>query len=295
LSDNVSEILPFNCKVSLEDEIVGHIEGHLRDCDGLTQSRNWFWANSTDVLYKPEFPLDPYYYIVERYMNRTLTFKSDALLAMAGLLAMTEQRTGSKFYYGTCLQDTRGFLWQLSFYEEGLYGSGISPSWAWTSYLGSPGYFLDVKSFDYTWQVAEHHSTRDRGGLEVISWTQWGTLQGYKKKWDGMYYYFIPDKEKEYLNVRKEQIVLDQYKESYPGFIDDGRVLCIFVANNATKDYALLTVRCQGKEDTFVRIGLAHYPRYTIFNVIEAVERGGAVMNSQRDDDNPQRTIQYLV
>lgn len=57
----------------------------------------------------------------------------------------------------------------------------------------------------------------------------------------------------------------------------------------------LLTEPCQGEADTFKRIGLAEYPRHKMFDVTEAVERQGAVMESQRDDDNPQRTIQYLV
>jgi hypothetical protein len=292
LRDNMSEILPFDCKVSVEDINLGLIERYLRDCDGLAQSRNWFWANSTDVLHKPEFPLDPYYKSIEIYMARTLTFRSDALPAIAGLLAMIEQRTGSKFYYGTCLQDTRGFLWWSDIREDRPYGSNIPPSWAWSSCFGNFGYFLDAKSYDYTWQVAEHHNTRDNGGLEIVSWTQWGTFQTYSRT-SCLFRCFTPKKGGYY---KDHMIYLDEYQDLDENDVTDARrVLCIFIASTEDRDYMLLTEPCQGEANTFTRIGLAEYPRHEMFDVTQAVERRGAVMESQRDDDNPQRTIQYLV
>ena len=277
LHDNVSEILPFDCKVSLEEDADG-IERDLRDCDGLAHSRNWFWAESTDVRYKADFPLEPYYKAIELYMRRALTFKSDALPAIAGLLAMTEQRTGSKFYHGTCLQDTRGFLWHCES-RIGLIGSGIPPSWAWTSCFGQRGTFFYVRSFDYTWQVAEHHDTRDRGGLEVISWTQWGTLESNR---------FIPQTGG---GDQRHNVFVDADQDP-----SERRVLCIFVAINTDWNHALIAEPCHGEENTFVRIGISpRWKRRTVFDVVEAVERQGAVMNSQREGSNPQRPIQYLV
>lgn len=175
LRDNVSEILPFDCKVSGEERI-GHLPRHLRDSDDLALSRNWLWAKSTDSSHKADFPLEPYYKFIDLYMRRTLTFESDVLPAISGLVAKTEQRTGSKFYYGTCLQDARGFLW-VAYPRKGWQnGSKNHPSWSWTSSFGLGGHFVPAQSFDYTWQVAKHHNTRNRGELETVSWTQWGTI-----------------------------------------------------------------------------------------------------------------------
>jgi hypothetical protein len=293
LRDNVSEILPFDRKVSGEE--FGYIPEYLCDGDGLTKSRNWFWAKSTDDFYKADFPLESYYRSIELYMRRTLTFESDRLRAISGLMAMTEQRTGSKFYYGTCLQDTRGFLWRSNIRKNRPNGSSVAPSWAWASCLGYFGHFLDAKSFHHTWQVAEHHNTRDRGGLEIVSWTQWGTVQTYTQPWGHLSHYFIP-KRGGYYQYENHRLYLDGDQSLDKNEFTDGRpLLCIFIANDETEDYALLTEPCRGEEDTFVRIGLARYPLHEMFNVLEAVKRRGAVMNSQRNDDNPQRTIQYLI
>lgn len=285
LHDNVSEVLPFDLKVSGEG--IGHIPEYLRDGDGLARSRKWFWAKSTDVLQKANSSIELYYRSIELYMQRTLTFKVDIQPAISGLVAMTEQRTGSKFYHGTCLQDTRGFLWKLCYVSKG-YGFGPSPSWAWTSSFGLFGEFLDVKSFGYTWQVAEHHNTRDRGGLEIVSWTQWGTI--HFSQTTGDWCHLFTPKIGEYYQYKEHEIYLDGHPS-----LDYRPVLCIFIANDETNDYALLTEPCRGEEYTFVRIGLAIYPRHEMFNVMEAVERRGAVMESQRDNDHPQRTIQYLI
>lgn len=220
LCDNVSEVLPFNRKV--------HIPGYVRDGDGLAEIRNWFWAKSTDVLHKADIALELYYRAIELYMGRTLTFGSDVLPAITGLLAMTKQRTGSEFYYGTCLQDTRGFLWVRSeFRKDRPNGSEIPPSWAWTSCFGSSGYFMYVKSVGYTWQVGEHHSTRDRGELETISWTQWGTFQTNRKRYPSLS--FTPKRGGHYEDYR---IRLDAYEDLDENDVTVARrLLCIFVAS----------------------------------------------------------------
>jgi hypothetical protein len=299
LRDNVSELFPFDCKDSLVVNDHTHIEPFLRDCDGLAKSRKWFWAKSTDDFHKADFPLEPYYRsielkpyyrTIERYVQRTLTFKSDVLPAIAGLVAMTEQRTGSKFYYGTCLQDAKGFLWSTSLREDEPVASRTHPSWAWTICLGYRGTFLHTDGFCYTWQVAEHHNTRNRGGLEIISWTQWVTLHMWDYSRPGQRWFTPKGRD------RRGDVCLDlYYRLDQEEFTDDQLVLCIFVANSKGRNYALLAEPCRGEKDTFVRIGLTTHVPHKMFDVTEPVERRGAVMESQRSDDSPQRTIQHLV
>ena len=126
---------------------------------------------------------------------------------------------------------------------------------------------------------------------------QWGTVQAHNSDRSDTNYCFTP---KRGVHHECSNIYLDPFKSwDKKKFPDNRSVLCIFVANskevNYQGNYVLITEPRHGEEDTFVRIGLAILPRHKLFNVTEAVERQGAVMESQRNDDKPQRTIQYLV
>jgi hypothetical protein len=87
--------------------------------------RSWYFSHSR-ALY------DDWYRILRLYFNCELTYKEDALVAIAGVAKEMETRTGDTYCAGLWLGDfCRGLLW----YSNSLvdYVAPSIPSWSWAS------------------------------------------------------------------------------------------------------------------------------------------------------------------
>ena len=309
LCSNFSEQLPFYC-YEPEDEMDRiQIDQHML----MMTVRNWIYTNDTVEFGKYLLPMDSVQSIIQNYSQRRLTFTSDVLPAISGLLSVFERCLGKHFVAGICFEDVTSFLWFSSDpYERGTSGHVLGqPSWSWTSRFGDsiafcPGdRMISGREIEmlYTMQV---HLTLGKSAtsnqITLTSWTRWANLDKEKEPLTRMLLHKIypPDqKNRSQLSCRLDSEEWDTYE----GPMTICRVLCILVAGTSRRcgisrsDYYIVARPHADIPNCFTRIGLAWEtylrPKYRLMGDMQ--ERNAVLESQRRTADGADYTIQYLI
>ena len=244
-----------------------------------------------------------FYQLIEAYCARQLTYESDVLSAISGLISVYAERLNSTFIEGVCIGSARGMLWQNDDTNMARQKPIVGrPSWSWTSQFGCRlGFWHPKFDTSKSMQISlAPHTNSSLTKLTVKSWTRWANLKYSGNGIDRSYYLDLPD-------GRYEK---DEDFRCYPdnaySLLDPStyphHVLCIFATHFwgllGEGGYAfIVTVPHPEIPDCFTRLGIRQMMKFggSTLDFFGDMNEIGAVLESRRMVDGSDYTIQDLI
>ncbi|KAH6641962.1 heterokaryon incompatibility protein-domain-containing protein [Boeremia exigua] len=276
---------------------------NLLDDESIMNIQNWIHTNS--MLYQPMWL---YYRAIELYSRRQLTFISDILPAIAGLVSVYEQRLKKTFVEGICLDELEGLLWTVRTNSTTAEARPVPnrPSWSWTSRFGSEVVFRAPDKHGATPSSSTHIRLQLNAlpsciKLEVTAWTRWVDLAIESRgTYQGIQYGIDARDEKSYTAFARLDDREWNRKEFRGWKSKDGVIsrsmLCILIKRHRGCHYILARPHSE-LPGCFTKVGTAlEHTNEHLPSLIGNAEAPEAVLEAQRRTaDGPDYTIQYLV
>ena len=308
LCSDLSEQIPFHC--FQPDSWLHPFEPDYHRL--MMMVRNWICTNNVNEFGKYLSPMDAFHAIIQNYSQRRLTFTSDVLPAISGLLSVYERRLGKHFISGICFEDITGFLWFIYYPDKRATSGHVlgQPSWSWTSRFGDSIDFRPADSVAAGGEIdmfntMQVHLTSGKSAtnnqITVMSWTRWANLDKRRDTQLRVHRFEIYPRDQK--NRSELECRLDSEEwATYKSPTTICRVLCILVAGTSRwrdrrSDYYIVARPHADIPDCFTRIGLAwetyNGPEGRLMGDMQ--ERNAVSESQRRTADGADYTIQYLV